>query len=108
MNAVPMIGKMRYLPVREMIWPLTIEEIMSPRIIGNSWKPLSVGVDPFTIWRYRGTVDSAPNIPNPTSTPSTVAMEKVRLRNSFNGISASSPMPRSMRMNDRIPRPPTT
>ena len=51
MTPVPMVGKMRYLPVRAMICPLVIDEIMRPRIIGSSRKPDSVGVAPFTSCR---------------------------------------------------------
>jgi hypothetical protein len=51
MKAVPVIGKILYLPVREMSWPATIDEIIRPAIIGSIWKPLSVGVAPFTSCR---------------------------------------------------------
>ena len=80
----------RYRPVRAMIWPLAIEEIIRPRIIGSSWSPLSVGVDPSTSCRYSGRVSMAPNMPKPTKTPMMVAIEKVDERNSLSGISASS------------------
>ena len=68
-SPVPMIGKILYRPVREMIWPLVIDEIMRPRIIGSIRNPLSVGVAPFTSCRYSGMVIIAPNMPKPTSTP---------------------------------------
>ena len=89
-----------------MIWPLTIDEIIRPRIIGSSWKPLSVGEEPSTSCRYSGSVSMAPNIAKPTNTPMIVAIEKVEERKSFSGISASSPMLRSIRMKARMPRPP--
>ena len=51
MSAVPAFGKMPYFPVRAISWPLTIEAIMRPRIIGSIRKPLSVGVAPCTSCR---------------------------------------------------------
>jgi hypothetical protein len=45
-------------------------------------------------------------MPNPTSTPRTVAIENVALLNSLSGISASSPMRRSVMMNATIPTAP--
>ncbi len=47
--AEPMIGKMRYRPVREMSCPDKIEPVMMPSVIGSNIRPASVGVAPFTI-----------------------------------------------------------
>ena len=53
-TAVPMIGNLRYLPVREISWPLPIDVIRTPSIIGVSWSPERVGLSPWTIWRKTG------------------------------------------------------
>ncbi len=50
----------------------------------------------------------APNIPKPTNTPMMVAIEKVEERKSFSGMSASSFIAISMKMNAMIPRAPIT
>ena len=42
-SEAPMIGKTRYLPVREMIWPDTIEPVMMPSVSGSSCRPACVG-----------------------------------------------------------------
>ena len=50
----------------------------------------------------------APNMPKPTKTPMTVAIEKVEDRNSLSGMSASSFMTDSTMMKAMMPRPPIT
>jgi hypothetical protein len=53
-TADPAIGKKRYLPVREMIWPDPIDTISSPAISGRTWTPDSVGEKPRTTWKNTG------------------------------------------------------
>ena len=48
----------------------------------------------------------APNMPKPTSTPSTVDIEKTRELNRRSGMIASSPMARSIRMKATSPTAP--
>gem|GEM_PF-6798060 len=49
MIPVPTGGNHWYLPVRAMMTPAMIEEIIRPSIIGRVAKPDSVGVNPTTI-----------------------------------------------------------
>ena len=53
-TADPAIGKNRYLPVREIIWPDPIDTISSPAISGRIWTPDSVGETPLTTWKNTG------------------------------------------------------
>ena len=106
--SVPVTGKMRYLPVREMIWPDPIEASRSPAIKGSVAKPDAVGLSPKTICRYSGRVSRAPNMPNPTSTPRTVAIENTRERKRRSGMIASSFISVSATRKPIRPRPPIT
>ena len=54
MRAVPTIGKILYRPIRAMIWPLPIEAVNKPAMMGNSMSPEVVGDTPRTTWRYTG------------------------------------------------------
>ena len=95
-----------YFPVRLVIWPETIVAVIIPATIGNIMKPASVGLAPKTICNSNGKVIMPPNMPTPTKTPRTVAIEKVRDLNSLSGKSAESPAARSARMKATIPTPP--
>ena len=86
-----MIGNILYRPVREMIWPETIEPAMMPTVSGSSSRPASVGVAPFTICRYSGSAASPPNMPMPRMKFSSEPMPNVRPRKRRSGSSASSP-----------------
>ena len=54
MNAEPAIGKNRYLPVLEMIWPEPIDTRSSPAISGSRYTPEMVGEMPRTTWKKAG------------------------------------------------------
>ena len=54
MNPAPAIGKNRYLPVLEMIWPDEIETRSSPAISGSRYTPEMVGEMPRTTWKKAG------------------------------------------------------
>ncbi len=64
---------------------------MSPPTSGIICSPACVGVDPFTICRYCGTIAMPPNMPMPVMTAMIVVSEKTPLRNSRSGSRASSP-----------------
>ncbi len=51
---MPAIGKNRYLPVFEMIWPDAIETTSSPAISGSRYSPEMVGEMPRTTWKNAG------------------------------------------------------
>ena len=48
---MPVIGKIRYLPVRETIWPEVIAAIIRPSTIGSVAKPDAVADSPVTTCR---------------------------------------------------------
>ena len=52
--AVPAIGKIRYLPVREMICPDEMDIARSPTISGSRYSPETVGEMPRTTWKKAG------------------------------------------------------
>src|ERR1700722_14102349 len=84
-SAVPAIGKKRYLPVREMIWPEEIETTSMPAIIGSRYTPEIVGEMPLTTWKKAGRKAIAPNMAKPTMKPTTLVTEKERSLNRCSG-----------------------
>jgi hypothetical protein len=82
---VPAIGKNRYLPVREMIWPEVIETVSRPTISGSRYRPEMVGEMPRTTWKKAGRNAIAPNIAKPTMKPTRLVTEKVRSLNRCSG-----------------------
>jgi hypothetical protein len=50
-TAVPTIGKIRYLPHREINCPLRMDVTSKPSINGVNWRPDLVGLTPLTICR---------------------------------------------------------
>lgn len=79
-----------------------------PSISGSISRPDRVGLAPFTIWRYCGIISIPPNMPAPMSTDSRLVLLKIALRNSRIGISASSPIRRSTKIQAMMPTTPMT
>ena len=51
MIAVPTMGNTRYLPVRETIWPPTMDVMQQPAMSGSRSSPEPVGEAPLTTWK---------------------------------------------------------
>ena len=77
--------------MREVSWPDTIDETMMPPTSGSIRKPDSIGVAPCTICRNCGSSAIPPNIAMPISRLTIAPSEKMPVRNSRSGSSASSP-----------------
>ena len=60
--AEPMIGKIRILPVREVIWPVMMPALIMPTTIGSIIRPAWVGEAPCTICMYCGSTVIPPNM----------------------------------------------
>ena len=87
--------------------PEPIDPDIRPTISGSSHRPDSVGVAFSTSCMYSGRVAMAPNMARPISTLTTRPWANIRLRNSRMGISASSFILISMKMNDTMPKTPS-
>ncbi|BAS11561.1 hypothetical protein AHiyo4_49830 [Arthrobacter sp. Hiyo4] len=57
--AVPMMGKIRYVPDAEMVRPAVMEPVRMPRVKVIIIRPASVGVSPLTSCRYMGSMAMA-------------------------------------------------
>jgi hypothetical protein len=53
-TAAPRIGNALYRPVRVMTCPAPIDVVKMPATIGSRASPDSVGVMPWTTWKYTG------------------------------------------------------
>ena len=91
-SAEPMIGNIRILPVREVIWPTPMPAVIMPTTIGSIIRPALVGEAPCTICMYCGRTVIAPNIAAPTMTLAPMTTAAARSRKIRSGISASSPI----------------
>ena len=93
-NAVPVTGKIRYFPVREMIWPEPIEAIISPSTIGSVAKPDCVADQPGHDLQVQRQREQRAEHAEADEHAEHVAIEKTRERKSFSGMIASSPIRR--------------
>ncbi len=91
-RAEPKIGKIRILPVREVIWPTPMPALIMPTTIGSIISPALVGEAPCTICMYCGSTVIAPNMAAPTITLAPITTATVRILKIRSGISASSPI----------------
>jgi len=76
--------------VRLISWPLTIEVMSRPTIIGTSSSPELVAPSPLTICRYWGRKTIDPKRARPMMKPAALVMAKTELRNSFSGRMGST------------------
>lgn len=104
----PMIGKIRMLPVREVICPVTMPALIMPSTIGSIIRPALVGEAPWTICMYCGSTVIAPNIAAPTMTLAPITTAAARSLKIRSGIRASSPIRRSASTKAATPAAPMT
>ena len=106
MTAEPAIGKSRYLPVLEMIWPELIDTTSSPAISGSSSTPEAVGESPLTTWKKAGRYVMAPNMAKPMTKPTMLVTANVWILNRCSGKTGSRHAVRRWRTHRRGRRRP--
>ena len=102
------MGRILYLPVREVICPPTIDALMMPSTSGSISRPEAVGDAPFTSCQYSGRVRMPPNIPIPRMKDRIEPVRNEPTLNRRNGMSATGPSRDSTTQKAARPRTPTT